>query len=93
MVGQPLTLQCSVTAVRGIESRTHIVWRSSNSTIIRRVTDVMVTTLSTSLLYTDYYTISQVNTDDDGRLYQCEVVINSNTPVTATSEIVLDVIG
>lgn len=93
MVGQPLTLQCNATTVRGIESRVDIVWMTSNGTIIRRMLGITATTMNTSLVYTDYYTISQLNTDDDSRTYRCEVVINSSPPVITTSEIVLDVIG
>ena len=48
---------------------------------------------STSLMYTDSYTITQLHTSDDGRAYQCEIVIHSSTPVTAKDEIVLDVDG
>ena len=48
---------------------------------------------STSQVYTDSYTITQLNTSDDGRTYQCEVVIHSSTPVTAMGDIVLDVDG
>lgn len=92
-VGQPLILQCRVTTVRGIESRVDITWKTSNSRIIRRITGKAATTLSTSLLYTDYYIISRLNTNDDGKTYQCEVVINSRLTITATSNIVLDAIG
>lgn len=48
---------------------------------------------STSQVYTDSYTITQLNTSDDGRAYQCEVVIHSSTPITAMGDIVLDVDG
>ena len=91
-VGQPLALQCNATTVRGINSTVDIVW-TSNSMIIKRINDVMPTTMTTSQVYMDSYIISQLSTDDDGKIYQCEVVINSTPSVAATNDIVLDVIS
>ena len=91
-VGQSLTLQCSVITVRGITSSVDIVW-SSGGTELRRIDNVSSTTMSNSLVYTDNYTISQLNTTDDGRMIQCEVVINVSPPVMASDDITLDVTG
>ena len=91
-VGQSLTLQCEVTTVRGITSRVDIVW-SSNGTVLRRMNDTTATTMDNSLVYTDSYNISQLNTTDDGRVIQCEVVINTNPSVMASDSIILDVTG
>ena len=91
-VGQSLTLQCEVTAVRGITSRVDIVW-SSGGTELQRMNNVSSTTMGNSLVYTDSYTISQLSTTDEGRVIQCEVVINASTLVTATDSITLDVTG
>ena len=91
-VSQPLTLQCEVTTVRGITSRVDIVW-SSNGTVLRRINYATATTMDNSLVYTDSYTISQLNTTDDDRVIQCEVVINVNPLVMADSSITLDVTG
>ena len=88
-VGQSLTLQCEVTTVRGITSRVDIVW-SSGGVELERMNDVSSTTMGNSLVYTHSYTISQLSTTDDGRVIQCEVVINT---VTATDSIKLDVTG
>ena len=81
-VGQSLTLQCEVTTVRGITSRVDIVW-SSNGTELERMNNVSSTTMDNSLVYTDSYNISQLSTTDDGRVIQCEVVINTRPPVMA----------
>ena len=89
-VGQSLTLQCEVTTVRGITSRVDIVW-SSNGTELERMNNVSSTTMDNSLVYTDSYTISQLNTTDDGRVIQCEVVINASSPVMANDSFTLDV--
>ena len=91
-VGQLLTLQCKVTTVRGITSRVDIVW-SSNGTELERMNNVSSTTMGDSLMYTDYHNISQLNTTDDDRVIQCEVVINGNPPVLANDSITLDVTG
>ena len=91
-VGQSLTLQCEVTTVRGITSRVDIVW-SSNGTELERMNNVSSTTMDNSLVYTDSYTISQLSTTDEGRVIQCEVVINGSPIVMASDSITLDVTG
>ena len=89
-VGQSLTMQCEVTTVRGITSRVDIVW-SSDGRVLRRINGATATTLDTSLVYTDSYTISQLSVTDDGRVIQCEVVINTSPSVMASDSIILDV--
>ena len=91
-VGQSLTLQCEVTTVRGITSRVDIVW-SSDGTVLRGMNNVSSATMDNSLVYTDSYTISQLNATDDGRVIQCEVVINTSPLVMARDSITLDVYG
>ena len=91
-VGQSLTLQCEVTTVRGITSRVDIVW-SSGGTELQRMHNVSSTIMDDSLVYTDSYTISQLSTTDEGRVIQCEVVINASSPVMANNNITLDVTG
>ena len=93
IVGWPLTLECSVTAARGIISRVDIIW-SRDGTEVERMEGVTVSsTIGNMVIYTDTDTISQLNTTDDGREYQCEVVINTSPPVMATGSITLDVMG
>ena len=81
-----------MTTVRGITSKVDIVW-SSNGTVLRRINDTIATTMDNSLVYTDSYNISQLSTTDDGRVIQCEVVINASPPVMATDSITLNVMG
>ena len=90
-VGQSLTVQCEVTTVRGITSRVDIVWSSSGTELQRM--DVSSTTMDNSLVYTDSYTISQLSTTDEGRMIQCEVVINASSIVMASDSTTLDVTG
>ena len=91
-VSLSLTLQCEVTTVRGITSRVDIVW-SSGGTELERMNNVSSTTMDNSLVYTDSYTISQLSTTDEGRVIQCEVVINGSPIVMASDSITLDVTG
>ena len=91
-VGQSLTLQCEVTTVRGITSRVDIVW-SSGGAVVRRMNIMPSTMMSNSLVYRDTYNISQLSTTDDGRVIQCEVVINANSSVMASNSTTLDVTG
>ena len=91
-VGQSLTLQCEVITVRGITSRVDIVW-SSDGTELDRMDNVSSTSLGNSLVYTDSYEISLLTTTDDGRVIQCEVVINASPSVMASNDTTLDVTG
>ena len=92
-VGQLLTLECNVSTVRGITSRVDIVW-SSNGEELRRTEGVNVSfTSDSTVTYTDYYNAWQLNTSDDGRVYQCEVFVNTSSPLMADSNITLDVNG
>ena len=88
-VGQSLTLPCNVTTVRGINGTVDFMW-SSNGTVLRRTNG---TAIDNSVEYTDSYTISQLNITDDGRVIQCEVVINASLAVMANDSITLDVTG
>ena len=89
-LNESLTLQCNVTTVRGITSRVDIVW-SSGGTELERMDGVSSNTMNNSLVYTDSYTISQLSTTDDGRMIQCEVVINASPLVMGSDSITLDV--
>ena len=91
-VGQPLTLQCNVTTVRGITSRVDIVW-SNGSTVLQRMNNVSSTMMSNSLVYTNSYNISILSITNDGDMIQCGVEINTSPPVMANGDITLDVMG
>ena len=82
-----------MTTVRGITSRVDIVW-SSDGLESQRIngTKAMLSN-NVSVMYTSTYTIPLLSTTDDGRVYQCEVVINTSPPVMATDNFTLDVIG
>jgi len=93
IVSQSLTLECNVTTVRGITSRVDIVW-SSNGLELKRNKGANVSFISDGLvIYTDYYDTLQLNTSDNGRVYQCEVFVNTSPSITANGIIRLDLNG
>ena len=95
MLGElsPLLL-CEVTAVRGINNSVDITWRNSSGSAVKVISDTTPEITDRSRRYRGSYTISdQLRTSNDGEVYSCEVQINSDTVVTATSSIILDVTG
>ena len=91
LVGQSLTLECSATIVRGITSRVDIVWRSDGSNL-DRIKHVNISLVrGNAAIYSAFYTLPLLRITDDGRVYQCEVVINTSPPVMATGSVTLDV--
>ena len=60
---------------------------------LNRTNGTAATPMDNSLVYTDSYTISQLSTTDEGRVIQCEVVINASPSVMASDSITLDVTG
>ena len=93
-VGQSLTLECIGITVRGITSRVEIVWRRGNvNNRPVRNTQKTATIVGNSLMYTDTYTISQLNTTDEGVVYQCRLVIRTSDPVKVNDIVRLNVTG
>ena len=81
-----------MTTVRGITSRVDIVWSSDDGSELQTVNGTNASLISSnSTIYTSTYTIPLLSTTDDGRVYQCEVVINTSPPVMATGSVTLDV--
>ena len=92
-VGQPLVLQCDVTTVRGITSRVDIVW-SSNGSELKRIEGASINFTSNGLdIYAVSYEALQLNTSDDGRVFRCELIVNTSPPLMAGDNITLDVTG
>ena len=94
IVGQPLTLECNVIAVRGINSQVDIVWSDVNSSKESISSDDVSGIMNfTSVLYRDSFNIPQLTTDHNGITYECEVIINADPPVAATDTFTLHVTG
>ena len=86
-------LECDVTIVRGITSRVDIMW-SRNGLELNTNRGVNISsTINDSESLTDIYTIQQLSTADENREYQCEVSINTESPVKATGSVTLNVTG
>ena len=84
---------CNFTTVRGITSRVDVVWSSDGEELLRIERVNVSLTLVTSAVYVATCTVPLLSTTDDGRVYQCEVVINTSPPVMATGSVTLDVTG
>ena len=93
IVGQSLTLESSITTVRGITSRVDIVW-SSNGVELRRIMGATPnSTNGNSEVYEDTYDIPLLSTSDDGRVIECEIIIMTTPSIVATNNLTLDVTG
>ena len=93
VVGQSLTLECSVTTVRGITSRVDMIW-SNNGSEVQKYKGVNATLSNSDLAtYKSYHIIKQLSTTDNGEEYQCEVVINTSPPISSNNYTILDVYG
>ena len=92
-VGDPLTLNCTVTTVRGISSSVNIMWYTGGS-VVRRVDNLTVAyTDNDSAIYTDLFEISSLTAIDNGRDYECTVMINASRPSVSSDQIVLNFTG
>ena len=81
-VGRRLTLQCEVTAVRGITSRVDVVWSRDGAEVNRIMgLNVTSTTASTMMYRHSYSTPEPLMLNDTGTVFQCEVMIGTNPPV------------
>ena len=81
-----------MTTVRGITSRVDVVWTSNDDLLAEVVQGINASyTGETFMTFTSINNISHLNITDDGRVYQCEVVINTSPPVLATGTVTLDV--
>ena len=95
-VGQSLTLECDVATVRGITSRLDIAWSSDSSgqSGLRIVYGTNANSITNnSVLFTNTYIIPQLSTANENEKYQCEVLINTDSPVIANDSVILNVTG
>ena len=88
-IGDPLALECTVTAVRGISSSSNIIW-TTGGRVVRRVENITANIENDYVIYTDSFEISSLSVFDNGKEYQCTVVINANQPVNISNQIMLN---
>ena len=79
-IGDSLTLDCSFTAVRGISSSVNFIW-TTGGIEVRRVDNITANVLNDSAIYTDSFEITSLSAIDNGREYQCTIMINATQPV------------
>ena len=91
-IGDPLILNCSVTAVRGISSSVDIIW-STGGIVVRRMENVIPNIENDSTIYTDLFEISSLSAIDNRREYQCTVIINASEPIYNSDQFTLIFIG
>ena len=91
-IGDSLTLECTVTAVRGISSSVDIIW-TTGGRVVRRVDNITADIENDSTIYTDSFEISSLSAIDNGREYQCTVVINASQPVNSSDQFTLKFFG
>ena len=84
IAGQSLILRCNVITGKYIGDLLTFTW-TRNNTILR----ITAQTEQTQ----DHYFISQLNTSNDGQEYQCEVFVDTTTPVRANGAITLNLTG
>ena len=88
-IGDPLTLNCTVTAVRGISSSVDITW-TTGGRVVRKVDNITADTENDYAIYADSFEISSLSAFDNGREYQCTVVINAMQSVNSSDEFTLN---
>ena len=93
IVGQSLTLECSVTTVRGITSRVDIVWNSDGVELNRTGTPNITRTTDDKIEYIDIYTITLLKDTDINRTFQCEMIVHSIPSIMVNGDITLNVSG
>ena len=91
-IGDPLILQCTVTAVRGISSSVDILW-TTGGRVVRRVNNIIPDVENRSAIYTDSFEISSLTAIDNGRVYQCTLAINASPQVYSSDQITLNISG
>ena len=79
VLGEPLTLECKFKTAVDIDNTFSIIWNNSISEV-RRVENISANLMSN---YSDFYTIPALSRSDNSRKYSCEVIINTNPPVSA----------
>jgi len=86
VTGQPLTLECNATTVRGITSSVDISLFS-----LETVEDVNPIIVGNSAVYSATFTIEELTSFDNGRLLFCDVNINGS--FVGFDSLTLDVLG
>jgi len=91
-VGNTLTLECNVIEEMSVGNNLlEIIWTTSNNITLKR-TVITAIEVNNSFVYTDFYTILELNTNDHGRVIQC-VANSTNPPVVDSLRFMLNLTG
>ena len=88
ILGDPLGLDCTVTAVRGISSSVNIVW-TTGGRVVRSVDDISADVVNDSATYHDLFEIPSLSAVDNGTEYKCTVMINTTQPIFKSIQVML----
>ena len=79
--------------MRNISSSVNIIW-TTGIDVVRRAENLSVAyTVNDFAIYTDLYEISSLTPLDNGRNYECTVLINASRQINSSDEIVLKFTG
>ena len=88
ILGDPLRLDCTVTAVRGISSSVNIVW-TTGGRVVRSVDDISADLVNDSATYHDSFEIPSLSAIDNETEYKCTVMINTTQPIFKSIQVML----
>ena len=70
------------------------MWSSDDDFQLKIIEGVSIYySMNNLVVYSARYSISELSTTDENRVYQCEVVINSNSSIPASGNVSLNVTG
>lgn len=92
-VGQSLKLECSIYIIKGVNSEVDIIWQSNGLKLETNENISASTAINNSVMYIDTFTILQLSTTDEDKIYQCGVVINAISPIIVYDNVTLNVTG
>ena len=84
-IGDPLILNCTATAVRGISNSVNIIW-TTGGIELRRVDNITAEIVNNAAIYTDTFEISLLSVFDNGREYRCAVMINATQLIYSSDQ-------
>ena len=77
--------------MKGITSSVNVIW-SRDGISLKRTEGITVNSVTRqSLLYKDAYSITQLSTADENKMYRCMAVIAASSSVRTTESVMLNV--
>ena len=90
-VGEPFSLECNITVIKGIIGDLDVIW-TANGRAIKRVDNVVGHTIDLQeMLHSDVYEISKLQPCDNNTIYRCEAIIKTNAPLNGSDSVALTI--